>query len=400
MTVDKRGLAKRIGTPAMSIFEKMNRLAEAHGAINLGQGFPDFAAPAFLRDTLMEIVAAGNEQYAHPAGEPGLTEAIARSFGGKTGLLVDPQREVTVTCGCQEAIAATLLAVIDPGDEVVVFEPFFETYRLCIAMAGGVPRFVTLRPPEFALDEAALRAAFGPRTRAILVNTPHNPTGRVFSRSELGVIAQLCLERDAIALSDEVYEELVFEGIHLHIAAFDGMRERTVTVSSLGKTFSVTGWKIGWAIAPPRLTDGIRRAHQALAFSIAKPLQLSAIKAFSAPPAYFEELRAGYRRRRDLLGDGLQAVGFTIHRPAGTYFMLADASLLGLGDDDQVCDYLTRRVGVTAIPSSYLYENREEGRKLVRFAFCKSDALISEVVRKLSALASIATARLAVPSIS
>jgi aspartate/methionine/tyrosine aminotransferase len=398
MTVIMRGLAKRIGAPTMSIFEKMNRLAEAHGSINLGQGFPDFAPPAFLRDAAIAIVCAGNEQYARPAGEPGLMEAIARYFGGKAGLHVDPQREVTVTCGCQEAIAATLLAVIDPGDEVVVFEPFFETYRLCIAMAGGVPRFVTLRPPGFALDEAALRAAFGPRTRAILVNTPHNPTGRVFSRDDLDLIAQLCIEHDAIALSDEVYEELVFEGTHLHIAAFDGMRERTVTVSSLGKTFSVTGWKIGWAIAPPRITDGIRRAHQALAFSITRPLQLAAIAAFSAPAAYFEELRAGYRRRRDLLGDGLQAAGFTIYRPAGTYFLLADASPLGLGDDEQVCDHLTRRVGVTAIPSSYLYENREEGRKLVRFAFCKTDALITEAVRKLGALAGMQGEPGAVPS--
>ena len=385
----RRCLAKRIGAPAMSIFEKMNRLAEMHGAINLGQGFPDFAAPAFLRDAVTAIVSAGNEQYSRPAGEPGLTEAIARYLGGKAGLDVDPQREVTVTCGCQEALAAALMAVVDPGDEVVVFEPFFETYRLCISMAGGVPRFVTLRPPEFALDEMELRAAFGPRTRAILLNTPHNPTGRVFSRSDLTLIARLCIEYDAIALSDEVYEELVFEGTHVHIAALDGMRERTVTLSSLGKTFSVTGWKIGWAVAPPPITDGIRRAHQALAFSIARPLQLAAIAALSAPPAYFEELRTAYRRRRDLLTDGVRAAGFTTYRPTGTYFLLADASLFGLGDDEQVCEYLTRRMGVTAIPSSYLYENREEGRKLIRFAFCKTEELLAEAVRRLSVLASM-----------
>lgn len=379
-------LAKRLGTERSSIFDKMNRLAEASGAVNLGQGFPDFAAPKFVREAAVTVVSAGHEQYSRIAGEPSLRQAIADYLRARGGPIVHPDDEVTVTCGCQEGLAAALLALADPGDEVIVFEPFFETYRLCVAMADATPRFVTLRPPDFAIDEAQLRAAFGPRTRVLILNTPHNPTGRVFSRDELAVVARLCVQHDVAVVTDEVYEELVFDGEHLRMATFNAMRERTVTLSSLGKTFSVTGWKIGWAIAPPAITQAIRRVHQALAFSIAKPLQLAAVAALGAPPLYFEELRSSYRRRRDLLTAGLRESGFVVYEPAGTYFLLADVAAFERGNDDAFCDYLTREIGVTAIPASYLYAHRAEGQRLARFAFCKTDAIIVEAARRMRRL--------------
>jgi len=383
-------IAKRIGTEHGSIFDRMNRLAEAHQAVNLGQGFPDFSAPAFARNAALSAVAAENDQYARIPGELVLRSAVASFLQTRGFVDVDAEGEVTITCGCQEALAAALLALVDPGDEVIIIEPFFETYKLCVCVAGGIPKFVTLRPPDFGIVEADVRTAVTERTRVIIVNSPHNPTGRVFSRAELATIASICLEFDLIAVSDEVYEELVFEGEHVRLASMEGMRDRTVTLSSLGKTFSVTGWKIGWAVAPPMLTDAIRRAHQALAFSIAKPLQIAAVGALSAPPEYFTELRARYRTLREILVDGLQLSGFRIYRPAGTYFVMADISSFGLGDDDAFCALLVKRLGVAAIPASYLYEHREEGRTLVRFAFCKSEATLVEAVRRLRNLTKIA----------
>jgi N-succinyldiaminopimelate aminotransferase len=379
-------IAARVGSERSSIFDKMNRLAEETRSVNLGQGFPDFPAPDFLRNAALEVVRAGNEQYSRIAGEPTLREAVARYIESRGGPYADFEHEVTITCGCQEALAATLLALVDPGEEVIVFEPFFETYRLAVAMAGGVPRYVTLRPPDFAINEDELRRAFGPRTRAIIVNTPHNPTGRCFSRAELSMIARLCHEYDVVAITDEVYEELVFEGEHVRMASLEGMQPRTVTLSSLGKTFSVTGWKIGWAVAPRGITDAIRRVHQALAFSIAKPLQLAAVVALAAPRAYFDELGAAYRRRRDLLMAGLHKAGFTVFAPAGSYFLMADISSFGRGDDQDFCRFLATQVGVVGIPSSFLYENRAEGSRMVRFAFCKTEELITEAIDRLAAL--------------
>lgn len=379
-------IATRIGTERGSIFDRMNRLSEAHQAVNLGQGFPDFSAPAFVREAALAAIAAEHDQYARIPGELALRRAVG-SFLGARGLPgVDPESEVTITCGCQEALAAALLALVDPGDEVVIIEPFFETYKLCVSVAGGVARFVTLRPPNFEIVEADIRAAVTERTRVMIVNSPHNPTGRVFSRDELAVIARICVEFDLTAVSDEVYEEIVFEGEHTRLASLDGMRGRTVTLSSLGKTFSVTGWKIGWAIAPPTITDAIRRAHQAIAFSIAKPLQVAAVAALSAPADYYFELRARYRGLREVLENGLLQCGFRVYRPAGTYFMMVDISGLGLGDDDAFCELMTKRLGVAAIPASYLYENRAEGRTLVRFAFCKSESTLVEAIRRLSDL--------------
>lgn len=379
-------VTQRLAGYETNIFAKMSQLAKEHDAINLGQGFPDFPGPDFVKEAAVEAIRAGHDQYARTFGVPLLTAAIAESVATRTGLDIDPDREVTVLSGCQEALAASFLGLVDPGDEVIVFEPYFDTYRPGVAMAGGIPRFVTLEPPDFALDEDRLRTAFGPRTRAVLVNTPHNPTGKVFSRAELQTIASLCLEHDALAIMDEVYEHLVFDGEHISMATLDGMRDRTVTLSSLGKTFSLTGWKVGWAIAPPPLTVAIRRAHQALTFSTATPLQYGAAAALRAPESYYTDFLAHYRHRRDLLVAGLEDIGFLVFPPAGTYFVLADHTAFGLGDDKEFCDHLTRELGVAAIPPSYFYSDPARGRDLVRFAFCKSEAVLQRALDRLRTL--------------
>lgn len=371
------------------VFTEMTLLSRRHQAVNLGQGFPDFAGPDFVKEAAIAAIRAGHDQYAPTGGIPALGEAIAAYLGAQ-GLELDPASEITVTCGCQEALAATFLGLLDPGDEVIVFQPFFDTYPPCIVIPGGIPRYVTLRPPGFGFDEEELRRAFGPRTRAILVNTPHNPTGKVFQRQELELIASLCREHDAVAVMDEVYERLVYGSAeHLRMATLPGMRERTVTLSSLAKTFSLTGWKIGWAVAPPPLTAGIRRAHRSLTFSTATPLQHGAAAALGAPPSYFAELRAGYARRRELLVGGLAEIGFEVFPPDGSYFVLADHRHFGFADDRAFCRYLVEEVGVAAIPPSYFYAEPSLGRDLVRFAFCKSEEVLEQALTRLSRLRSL-----------
>lgn len=363
----------------------MTRLALRHGAVNLGQGFPDFPGPDFPKEAAISAIRANRDHYAPTGGIPELTAAIAEYLEARR-FPVDPRQEVTVTCGCQEALAATFLGLLDPGDEVIVFQPFFDTYPPCIVMPGGVPRYVTLHPPLFEFDAEELRAAFGPRTKAILINTPHNPSGKVFSRAELELIASLCQEWDVLAVADEVYENLLYEGEHIRIATLDGMRERSITLSSLAKTFSLTGWKIGWAVAPPALTDGIRRAHRSLTFSTATPLQCGAVAALLAPDDYYSELRAGYLRRRNLLQEGLERQGFEVFKPSGAYFILADHTSFGFADDRIFCEYLTREIGVAAIPPSYFYQDPRLGKSLVRFAFCKSEEVLLEALQRLEKL--------------
>ncbi len=364
----------------------MSRLAKDAGAINLGQGFPDFDGPDFVKDAAIEAIRAGHGQYARSFGIGELNRQIAQVFAGDTGLRLDPDAEVTVTSGCTEALAASFLGLVNPGDEVILFEPYYDSYRACVAMSGAVPRFVTLRPPDFAVDADALRAVMSPRTRVILVNTPHNPTGRVFGLSELELIAELCREHDVIAITDEVYERLVFEGEHIRLATLDGMRERTVTLSSLGKTFSLTGWKIGWAIAPPPLTEAVRAAHQFITFATATPLQHGAVTALRAPASYYNGLLKDYRARRDLLVDGLADLGFEVYPPQGTYFVLADHTAFGQPDDVAFCRHLIDHAGVAAIPPSAFYSNPADGRNLVRFAFCKTQDTLREALKRLGAL--------------
>lgn len=379
-------VSARLAPFGSTIFTTMSRLAVEHQAINLGQGFPNFDGPDFVKEAAIEAIRAGHGQYARSFGVPDLNRAIAGFAAADCALSIDPDREVTVTSGCTEALAATFLGLINPGDEVVLFEPYYDSYRACLSMAGAEPRFVTLRPPDFAIRPDELRRAFTARTRAIVVNTPHNPTGRVFTRAELEMIAGLCREHDAMAITDEVYERLVFEGEHVRLATLDGMWERTVTLSSLGKIFSLTGWKIGWAVAPAHLTEGVRAAHQFLTFATATPLQHGAAAALAAPASYYQRYRDDYRRRRDLLVDGLASLGFEVYRPQGTYFVLADHTRFGCADDVAFCTHLIETAGVAAIPPSAFYHDPADGRKLVRFAFCKTEKTLQEALRRLEAI--------------
>ncbi|MCI0363202.1 MAG: aminotransferase class I/II-fold pyridoxal phosphate-dependent enzyme [Phycisphaerales bacterium] len=383
-----RQIANSLTPFGETIFTEMSRLAMRHNAVNLGQGFPNFDGPEFVKQAAIQAINAGHGQYARMFGLPELNKAIAERFAADSGLPVDSEAQVTVTSGCTEAIASALLGLVNPGDEVILFEPYYDSYRACVAMAGAVPRFVTLRPPDFSINPTELRRAFSSKTRAILINTPQNPTGKVFRQDELEAIAQLCREHDVIALSDEVYERLVFEGRHISIASLAGMPERTVTLSSLGKTFSLTGWKIGWAIAAPDLTAGIRAAHQFLTFATATPLQHGAIAALRAPNSYYEQLVGDYRRKRDALVVGLSALGFQVFPPQGTYFVMADHTPFGFESDVAFCRHLIERVGVAAIPTSVFYHNPSDGRSLVRFAFCKTDETLREGLRRMSALQS------------
>ncbi len=372
-----------------TIFTEISRLALQHDAVNLGQGFPNFDGPDLIKQAAIDAMMSGHNQYARMFGAPTLNAAIAEHAKRFYGQTIDPERHVTVTSGCTEAIAATLLGLLEPGDEVIVFEPYYDSYLACIGLARAVPRFVCLHAPDFSFDERELRAAITNRTKAIMVNSPHNPTGKVFTRSELELIASLCEEHDLIAVTDEVYEHLVFEGEHIRLATLGGsgggMWERTITLSSVGKTFSLTGWKIGWAIAPPELTAAVRAAHQFLTFATATPLQFGAATALRSPQSYFDEFTRDYRAKRDLLVSGLSEVGFKTYPCQGTYFIMADHTPFGFPDDVSFCKHLIEHVGVAAIPPSVFYSKSDEGNRLVRFAFCKDDATLREAIARMKA---------------
>jgi len=372
---------RRFGT---SIFTEMTELANRHQALNLGQGFPDFEGPQEIKDVVIAALGAGRNQYCRSAGVRELVAAIAEHQRAYYGLAYDPWDEITVTCGATEALFSTFQGLLEAGDEVVLFEPFFDAYPAGVRAAGGTPRAVTLEPPDFALEPAALEAAITPRTRAILVNTPHNPTGRVLYRRELEAIAEVCLRHDLIAVSDEVYEHLVFEGEHIPLATIDGMRERTITISSMGKSFSFTGFKVGWACAPAALTAALRTAHQFVTFSTPAPLQLAAAHALGLGEAYFVPYVAAYRARRDLLCAGLEAAGFRVMTPAGAYFVLADIQPLGHDDDLAFCRMLPATVGVAAIPPSAFYTPQTANRHLVRFTFSKRRAVLEAAIARLA----------------
>ncbi len=405
MSARPYGVSDRLAPFGTTIFAEMSRLALEHGAVNLSQGFPDFDGPDFVRDAAILALRDGHNQYAPMIGVPPLLHAIAGVWRREEGRDIDPARELCNTSGCTEAIAATMLGLINPGDEVVLFEPFYDSYRACVAMAGGVPRYVRLRPPSqpdargrtglasrgFWFDPDDLRAAVTDRTRAILVNTPHNPTGKVFSRAELDAIRDVCLRRGVVAITDEVYERLVYEPDepHVRLASLPGMWERTLTLSSLGKTFSLTGWKIGWAVGPAHLVAMVKAAHQFLTYAVATPLQHAAARALEEGDSYIADLVADYGRKRDVLGAGLAELGFDVFTPSGTYFIMADhravSARLGLKDDVELCRHLTTQVGVAAIPPSAFYATPGGGSHLVRFAFCKKDATLEEATRRLRA---------------
>ncbi len=377
-------ISKALSPFGTTVFAEISRLALLHGAVNLGQGFPDFDGPDWVRQAAADALLNKPNQYAPTNGLPDLTAAIARRWAAATQSEIDPAATITVTAGCTEAIAATFLGILNPGDEVILFEPFYDSYRACIAMASATPRFVLLRWPDFSFDPADLARAITPRTRAILVNTPHNPTGKVYSREELQLIADLCIRHNLIAITDEVYEDLNYDTPHVRLATIPGISERTITLSSIGKAFSLTGWKIGWAVAPNPLTRAVRAAHQFLTFAISPALQAGAAAALGAPESYFIEHRAHFRAMRDLLSTELAGLGFIVSRAAGGYFVMADHTALGFSDDVAFCRHLIEKVGVAAIPPSAFYNDHpEQGKRLARFAFCKRHATILEACRRV-----------------
>jgi N-succinyldiaminopimelate aminotransferase len=369
-----------------TIFSEMTRLANEHGAINLAQGFPDFDGPEFVKVAAIAAIRGGQGQYERVSGIPEMHRALAAKCRRDRGLDYAPDTEMVVTTGATEAIFAAIRGLCDAGDEVVLFEPYYDSYKASVKMAGAVPRVVTLRTPDWSFDPAALAAAFGPRTRAILVNTPHNPTGKVFSPDELEMIAGLCRERGVYCITDEVYEHLVYEGRHVSMATLPGMRERTITISSLSKTFSFTGWRIGWAMAPPELVSALRSAHQFITFASATPLQYGAVAALTAGLDYYAALAADYREKRDYLVRELSRIGFRVTPPQGTYFACADFRPFGFDDDVVFARHVTEKIGVAAIPPSVFYDNVENGKSYVRFAFCKKRETLEAAVARLEKL--------------
>ncbi|MFF9339007.1 pyridoxal phosphate-dependent aminotransferase [Streptomyces sp. NPDC014773] len=383
-------LNRRLAEFGTTIFAEMSALAARTGSINLGQGFPDTDGPEEVREAAVRALRDGRgNQYPPGPGVPELRRAIAGHQRARYGLEYDPDSEVLVTAGATEAIAAALLALVEPGDEVIALEPYYDSYAACVAMAGGTRVPVTLRPHEgrYVLDLDELRAAVTPRTRLILLNTPHNPTGTVLTRAELAAVAELAVERDLLVVTDEVYEHLVFDGAeHLPLATFPGMRDRTVTIGSAGKTYSFTGWKVGWTTASPELTAAVRSAKQFLTYVSSGPFQYAVAEALRLPDAYYDGLRADLQAKRDLLSEGLAQAGFTVHRPQGTYFVTTDIRPLGTGDGFAFCRALPERAGVVAIPNAVFYDDREAGAPFVRFAFCKRTDVLQEAVDRLKRL--------------
>jgi L-glutamine---4-(methylsulfanyl)-2-oxobutanoate aminotransferase len=378
-------VARRLEPFGVTVFTEITALAGERGAINLGQGFPDWDGPEFAKQAAIASMSEGGaDQYPPSPGIPALRRALADRYGPLLGRDLDPDDEITVTSGCTEGLAASFLGLLDPGDEVILIEPYYDSYPVGMALSGARPRYLTLQPPDFGLDLQALAEVLTPATRAIVVNTPHNPSGRVFSETEMAGIAALCVENDVLAICDEVYEEIFFEGEHLRLATYPGMAERTVLLSSVGKTYSLTGWKVGWAIGPPGLTRGIRSAHQYLTFTTPTPVQHGAVAALAAPASYYEDLRADYRRRRDRLVEGLAGAGFEVYPPQGTYFVMAGYSHLSDEDDRTFVRRLIQGAGVAAVPPGPFYHDPRAGHGLLRFAFCKGEEALDEAIDRLT----------------
>jgi N-succinyldiaminopimelate aminotransferase len=382
-------LNRRLEGLGTTIFAEMSALAVATGAINLGQGFPDTDGPESVREAAVRALREGRgNQYPPGPGIPELRTAIADHQRRFYDLSFDPDTEVLVTAGATEAIAAAMLALLETGDEVIAFEPFYDSYAACIAMAGAKRVPLTLRAPSFRPDLDELRAKITPRTRLLLLNTPHNPTGMVLTAEEQSAIAALAVEHDLLVVTDEVYEHLVYEGMHRPVAALPGMRERTVSISSAGKTFSFTGWKVGWVMAEAPLVAAVRTAKQYLTYVSAGPFQYAIAEALRLPDSYFDNFRSDLRRKRDLLGDGLRAAGFEVYQPQGTYFITTDITPFGEKDAYAFCRALPERCGVVAIPNSVFYDDPDAGRSQVRFTFCKTDDVLQAAADRLQRLAS------------
>ncbi|HLJ60452.1 MAG TPA: aminotransferase class I/II-fold pyridoxal phosphate-dependent enzyme [bacterium] len=380
--------ASRVAVFTESVIREMTRLAAEHGGINLAQGFPDFPAPAELVEAAGRALADGYNQYAITWGSPRLRRALAEKVRWFNGIEADPERNITVTCGATEAMMATLLATVNPGDEVVVFEPFYENYGPDAKLSGAVPRFVRIRlEPGFPFDPDELRNAIGPRTKAIIVTTPHNPTGKVFTRAELELIADQCRRHDLLAITDEVYEHIVYDGAeHVSLATLPGMAERTVIVNSISKSYSVTGWRVGWAIAPAPIADGIRKVHDFLTVGAAAPLQEAAVVALGFPRDYYRRLAEMYQRKRDTLLEILHGAGFPCLVPAGAYYIICDISGFGFADDYAFTMHLIKDVGVAPVPGSSFFHDPAHGKDYVRFAFPKREETFDEVRTRLRRL--------------
>jgi N-succinyldiaminopimelate aminotransferase len=384
--IPREPLIPRMRGFGTTIFAEMSALALATGSINLGQGFPDVDGPDEVKQAAVDAIWGGRNQYPPGIGVPELRSAIAAHQKRFYGVDLDVDTEVLVTAGATEAVAAAMLAMVDTGDEVIALEPYYDSYAASIAMAGGVRVPVTLRAPAFRLDVDALRAAVTSRTKLILLNTPHNPTGTVLTRDEVQAVANIAIEHDLIVVTDEVYEHLVYDGEHLPISTLPGMWERTLTISSGGKTFALTGWKVGWATGPAALVAAVRTTKQFLTYVNAAPMQPAIAVGLGLDDAFYATLAGDLRRKRDLLCAGLVDVGFEVFRPAGTYFVSTDVRPLGYDDGVAFCRDLPARVGVVAIPHSVFYDNVEAGRSLVRFAFCKRDEVLAEAVARLRGL--------------
>lgn len=379
-------VSKRLEPFKVSVFSEITAAALEAKAVDLGQGYPSWEGPAFAKEEAIRALAEESNQYPPYVGLDVLRTAIADRWKLDTGMDVDPARSVTVTSGCTEALSSTFIGTFDPGDEVILFEPTYDAYPVGCALSGAVPRFVTLHSPDWSIDPGELRAAFSSRTAAILVNTPHNPTGKVFTADEMQMIADLAVEYDAIVVTDEVYERMAYARSHIRMATLPGMWERTLTLSSIGKSFSLTGWKTGWAIGPERLVANVRSAKQFLTFTTPNPMQWGSAVALRAPQSYYDDLRAMYLSKRDRLVSGLAALGFGVQEPEGAYYVLADHTGFGIGDDVAFVKHLIAEVGVAAIPPSAFYHSSDEGSRLVRFAFCKSDEVLDRALERMSRL--------------
>jgi aspartate/methionine/tyrosine aminotransferase len=370
-----------------SVIREMTRMAIQYQAVNLSQGFPDFPAPAEIKRAAQDAIAADINQYAITWGSKNLRLSIAEKFAATTGISIDTEREITVCCGSTESIMASMMAVINPGDEVVVFEPFYENYGPDAIISGATPRFVKLHAPDWTFDPAELAAAFGPKTKAIILNTPNNPTGKVFERAELEMIRDLCVRWNTFAITDEIYEHMLYDGArHIPICTLEGMRERTITINALSKTYSVTGWRVGWAVAPPEVSAAIRKCHDFLTVGAAAPLQEAGAIALKFPREYYEKLASDYDQRRQRLLGILTTAGFKCFKPHGAYYIMTDISGFGFPDDVAFAKYLVSEIGVAAVPGSSFYHHPSDGRTQLRFTFCKTEKTFQAAEDRLAKL--------------
>jgi len=394
--ISRRMLSAKAEQFTESVIREMTRLAMKHGAVNLSQGFPDFAAPEEIKEAARKAIADDINQYAITWGAKPLRDAVVEKFARTQGVRYDPEREITVCCGSTEAMMSAMMAIINPGDEIVVFEPFYENYGPDAILSGARPRFVKLRAPDWTFDEKELSAAFGPHTKAIILNTPNNPTGKVFTRAELEFIRDLCVHWNAYCITDEIYEHILYDGArHISMAAIDGMRDHTIVINGLSKTYSVTGWRVGWVLAPPGPTQPIRKVHDFLTVGAAAPLQQAGSIALHFQQSYYDKLAASYTTKRERILKILTASGFTVFKPRGAYYVMTDISRFADPDpvkfpadtkDVRFAKYLVEKIGVAVVPGSSFYNDPRDGASQVRFTFCKKDETLSAAEERLSKL--------------